>query len=170
MADQELLAFVDSLSQESWCAPEEKSTQTGVQRKLEFDDSGDKEKLGEFLRFPNDASPPRAAQNVLDDISVTMDRWFQRVLDGESQMRQTNCLHNAVVESLQRQQLDGLLTDWEVNELGYIAQLWIDLSRGISCYSAGCSVSKGILIRILLDLFAMKQIDSKIFVNICTYL
>ena len=140
---------------------------------MEFDDSGDKEKLGEFLRFPNDVpdTPPGTDfGNMLNDISVTMDRWFQRVLDGESQMRQTNGLHNAVLDSLQRQQFDGLLTDWEVNELGYIAQLWMDLSRGISCYSTGCSVSKGRLIRILLDLFVMKQIDSKIFVNICTYL
>ena len=179
MATDELCAFVDSLDQD-FCTPmNEKSTQTDVRRDLDFNSDDDTktggtdaDELGEWLRFPDDITmaPPSPSRDVLHDISNTMDCWFQRVLDTESQLRQTKDIQNAIAESLQRQQLDGLLTYYEINELRYIGQLWLDLSCGISCYTTGCTVLKGRLISILLELFTMKQINSQMFLNICMIL
>ena len=67
------------------------------------------------------------------DISTIMDRWTLQLLDAEAHNSQTNDFHRLLSESLQRQQLDGLLSEWEVDELRYVGVLWSDLSHLVSC-------------------------------------
>lgn len=101
------------------------------------------------------------------DISNIMYRWTQQLLDAEAHNSQANDFHRLVAESLQRQQLDGLLSEWEVDELRYVGVLWSDLSHLVSCYTLGCTALKRKLISTLLELYTMKQINHQLFIEVC---
>ena len=111
-----------------------------------------------------------AAPVVWIEISNIMQAWTQRILDVDTEFSRTSDLQQLIGESLQRQLLDGLLSDWEVNELKYVGGLWADLSNTVSCYSLGARGLKGRLISILLELYSMKQIDRLMFIDICSTL
>ena len=114
--------------------------------------------------------PPRQSstnRNIWYDVSDVMQEWTQRLLDTEVQVSRTKDFHQLITESLQRQQLDGFLSDREVCDLRYVADLWTDLSQTLSCYTLGCDVQKRRLISIILELYTLKQINRKLFLEIC---
>ena len=64
---------------------------------------------------------------------------MQRILDTESRHRATSeNFPETIEESLMRQQLDGILTDHDLTELGYITDLWTNLLNATSCFAVGC--------------------------------
>ena len=114
--------------------------------------------------------PPRQSsthRNIWYDVSDVMYEWTQRLLDTEVQVSRTRDFHQLVTESLERQKLDGFLSDREVADLHFIAGLWTDLSQTFSCYTLGCDVQKRRLISIVLELYTLKQINRKLFLDIC---
>ena len=113
------------------------------------------------------ATTTTRSNDVWLDISNIMYRWTQQLLDVEEHNSQANDFHRLLSESLQRQQLDGLLSEWEVEELRYVGGLWSDLSRIVSCYTLGCTALKRKLISTLLELYTMKQISHQLFIEVC---
>lgn len=114
--------------------------------------------------------PPRQSsthRNIWYDVSDVMYEWTQRLLDTEVQVSRTKDFHQLIMESLERQKLDGFLSDREVADLHFIAGLWTDLSQTFSCYTLGCDVQKRRLISIVLELYTLKQINRKLFLEIC---
>jgi len=86
-------------------------------------------------------------------------------LDVESRHIKSADFRQQIEESLIRQQKDGLLSYYDLDELRYIADLWKNLLDATSCDAVGCAVKKDITS--LLDLHSLKQITSSVFVNAC---
>ena len=155
MADT-LLDFWNSYLPESSTPKVESATQT-----TDVDDPGPPP------THPPSPPPPLARGDVWMHVSDALHAWTQRLLDTEAQLSRANDFQQLISESLQRQKMDGLLSDLEVNEMCYIGQLWVDFSHLVSCYTIGCTVLKGKIISILLELYSMKQINQRMFIDVC---
>ena len=104
--------------------------------------------------------------DVWQDIASALENWTQRILDVESRHSKSADFRQRIEESLIRQQKDGLLSYYDLDELRYVADLWKNLLDATSCYAVGCAVKKDIITS-LLDLHSLKQITSSVFVNAC---
>ena len=116
------------------------------------------------------AAAAEVDQNVWLDISNSLQTWTHRLLDTESRVvSKSNDFLQVISDCLYRQQLDGLLTELEVNELKYIGQLWVNLSHAVSSYYTfgRTVVFKERVICVLLELYSMKQIPRQMVTDIC---
>ena len=125
----------------------------------------------------NNKSPSLDASSTDDDdgdiwegIVDALDNWTQRILDAEAQHSKADNFRQRIEESLTRQQQDGFLTDNELAELRYIADLWQHLLHAASCYTVGCNFLKRDIITLLLDLHSMRQIPASVFIDTCSKL
>ena len=83
-------------------------------------------------------TPELNQTNVWTDIEEALYRWTNQILDAESRYEKTASFRENIEASLQRQQLDGFLNHHDISELGYIADLWINLLNCTSTYAIGC--------------------------------
>ena len=107
---------------------------------------------------------------VFDSIANGLETWSQSILDAESEHERVEEFRVKIDNSLQRQQFDGLLSPFDVEELRYIANLWIRLLHTISSYNIGCKYLKKDIISFMLELYSANHLDSKIFVDCCAEL
>ena len=49
--------------------------------------------------------------NVLSDIVIALDSWTERIIDAESRIKETQDIRKSVLDSLNRQVLDGLISE-----------------------------------------------------------
>ena len=80
--------------------------------------------------------------DVWEDIASALDNWTQRILDVESRHCKSADFRQQIEESLIRQQKDGFLSYYDLDELRYVADLWKNLLDAASCYAVGCAVKK----------------------------
>ena len=80
--------------------------------------------------------------DVWQDIASALDNWTQRILDVESRHSKSADFRQRIEESLIRQQKDGFLSYYDLDELRYVADLWKNLLDATSCYAVGCAVKK----------------------------
>ena len=104
--------------------------------------------------------------NVLSDIVVALESWTDRIVDAESRIKKTQDIRKDVQDSLNRQVLDGLISEQDSIELEYTCNLWINLYKTFLLKSAAVEFSDQDVLTYLLELYSLKQISKKFFINI----
>lgn len=104
------------------------------------------------------------SDSILDEITRACESWTQRITALENELRRNKDVKEFIVEGLQRQVWDGLMTSEEASELRIVIESWTRLHASYSCKQLGAEYSDREIVDILLDLFALKQI-SKSFVT-----
>ena len=109
--------------------------------------------------------------DVRQDIFDALNNWSERILSIESIY--TNKITNfrkTIEESLATRQLDGFLNHQDVSEIRYISNVWTNLLQATSCYTVGCISVKRDIIRYLLELHTLGQINQHLFIETCLQL
>ena len=104
--------------------------------------------------------------DVLSDIVVALESWTDRIVDAESRIKKTQDIRKDVQDSLNRQVLDGLISEQDSIELEYTCNLWINLYKTFLLKSAGVEFSDQDVLTYLLELYSLKQISKKFFINV----
>ena len=115
-----------------------------------------------------DNLPGTQPDDIWIDITNALESWTQKILDVESRCNNKAVnFRQTIEESLQRQKLDGFLTNNDLTELRYIADVWSNLLNATSCYAVGCIFVKRDIITYLLELYSLRQITSGLFIEAC---
>ena len=96
-------------------------------------------------------------------IDKTFDTWMTKVVENE--ITDDINLSKTINESLWRQLQEGLLNQYEYNDLEYIGGLWIKLKRSTKFYKLGSTGSKKDILLVLVELFELKQISKEMFID-----
>ena len=104
--------------------------------------------------------------NVLMDIVIALNSWTAQIIDAESRIKKTLDIRKSVLDSLNRQVLDGLISEQDSIELEYICDLWINLYTSFLCTSSGAEFTDRDVLTYLLELYSLKQISKNFFINI----
>ena len=104
--------------------------------------------------------------DVLSDIFIALESWTNRIVDTESRIKKTQDIRKSVLDSLNRQVLDGLISEQDSIELEYTCNLWINLYKSFLLKSAGLEFSDQDVLTYLLELYSLKQISKKFFINL----
>ena len=110
------------------------------------------------------------AVDVWEHLAGALDNWTQRIVDTESRQKKSTTFRQDIGSALHRMIGDGLLTQHDINELQYVADLWSKLLTATSCYAMGCCLAKRAVITLLLELYTLKQITTDLFVESCLQL
>ena len=110
------------------------------------------------------------AATVLEDITDALESWSQRILDVETKIKGVTDLRQDILDALQRQVLDGLISDQDSIELEDVADLWINLYKTFLCRCIGADFSDRDVFTYLLELFALKQISREFFIRVALQL
>ena len=102
---------------------------------------------------------------VLDRIIDGLNSWTEKILDIEEKIKNSSDLRQSVLDSLNRQLLDGLISEQDSIELGYTSSLWFDLYRSCLCKTAGANFADRDALTYLLELYTLKQITKDFFIN-----
>ena len=105
-------------------------------------------------------------ENVLTDIVIALNSWTAQIIDAESRIKKTLDIRKSVLDSLNRQVLDGLISEQDSIELEYICDLWINLYTSFLCTSSGAEFTDRDVLTYLLELYSLKQISKNFFINI----
>ena len=103
---------------------------------------------------------------VLTDIVIALNSWTEQIIDAESRIKKTQDIRKSVLDSLNRQVLDGLISEQDSIELEYICDLWINLYTSFLCTSSGAEFTDRDVLTYLLELYSLKQISKNFFINI----
>ena len=103
---------------------------------------------------------------VLGDIVNALESWTDRIVDAESRIKKTQDIRKSVLDSLHRQVLDGLISEQDSIELEYTCDLWVNLYKTFLCKSSGIDFSDRDVLTYLLELYSLKQISKKFFIDI----
>ena len=108
--------------------------------------------------------------DVWMDIEEALNSWTRRIFDLETRYSKTVSFRQDIEESLRRQQQDGFLNHQDIVELSYIADLWTKLLNSVSSYTIGCEFVKRDIITFLLELYKLRQITDRLFIEACLQL
>ena len=103
---------------------------------------------------------------ILQTISDALESWSQRVCNLETICKRTSDFHQKVVNCLQGQMIDGLISQQDVKELEYAADLWQKLYITYNCKILGCEFSTRDVLTYLLELYSSKQISQEFFIEV----
>ena len=110
------------------------------------------------------------AATVLQDISEALENWSERVVIFETKIKKTIDWRRSITDSLGRQVLDGLISETDSFELGYVADLWINLYKSFLSRITGAEFADRDVFTNLLELFVLKQISTDFFIQIALQL
>ena len=105
-------------------------------------------------------------ETVLTDIVIALDSWTEQIIDAESRIKKTQDIRKSVLDSLNRQVLDGLISEQDSIELEYICDLWINLYKLFLCKSSGNEFADRDVLTYLLKLYSLREISKNFFINI----
>ena len=103
--------------------------------------------------------------DILQNISEALESWTRRILDAETAYSRTGSLYQNIIDSLQRQRLDGFIGEQDVRELEYVADLWLKLHTAFVCKCCGAEFADRDVLTYLLELFSLKQISKAFFIE-----
>ena len=112
------------------------------------------------------SSSSSSGSSVLEDIVDAIDLWTQQLLDAESRLKKTQNIRENVANSLQRQVLDGLISESDSFELEYTTDLWLNLHKSFLCKCVGADFSDRDVLHYLVELYTLKQISKELFTQI----
>ena len=104
--------------------------------------------------------------DVLLTISEALESWSDRVCNLETVCRRTSDYNQKVIDSLNRQLLDGLISQGDVKELGYAADIWQKLYISFNCKVLGCEFSTEDVLNHLLELYSLNLISKEFFIKV----
>ena len=70
-------------------------------------------------------------ENILENIIDGFNSWIERILDIEERLKKITNIQTSVLDSLNRQVLDGLLSEQDSRELEYGFGLWLNLYKAV---------------------------------------
>ena len=105
-------------------------------------------------------------ESILKDIVIALDSWTEKIIDAESRIKKTQDIRKSVLDSLNRQVLDGVISEQDSIELEYICDLWINLYKSFLCKSSGADFADRDVLTYLLELYTLKQISKNFVINI----
>ena len=105
-------------------------------------------------------------EDVLSDIISALESWTDRIVDAESQITKLHSIQKLVQSSLNRQLLDGLISEQDCKELQYTADLWVNLYKSAICKFSGADFCDRDVLTYLLELYTLKQISKNFFIDI----
>ena len=103
---------------------------------------------------------------VLNDIIIALNSWTEQIIDIESRIKKTQDIRKSVLDSLNRQVLDGLISEQDSIELEYICDLWLNLYRSFLCKSSGADFADRDVLTYLLELYSLNQISKNFFIKL----
>lgn len=106
------------------------------------------------------------AATILQDITEALESWSHRILNVETGIKRTSDLRQEILNTLQRQVLDGLITEQDSIELEYVVDLWFNLYKTFLCRSIGTDFTDRDVLTYLLELFSLKQISKDFFIQV----
>ena len=116
------------------------------------------------------AAATNSSSTILQDISEALESLSHRIFDAETKIQGVTDLRQNIIEALQRQVLDGLITESDSFELEYVADLWINLYKSFLCKCIGADFTDRDVLTHLLELFALKQISKSFFIQVALQL
>ena len=66
-------------------------------------------------------------ENILEDIIDGLNSWTDKIIDVEERLKKTTNIRKSVLDSLNRQVLDGFISEQDSIELEYNLDLWLNL-------------------------------------------
>ena len=102
---------------------------------------------------------------VLENIIDNLNAWTERIVDVEERLKKSTDIRKSVVDSLNRQVLDGLISEQDSIELEYICDLWVNLYKSVLCKTVGADFSDRDVLTYLLELYTLDQISKKFFID-----
>ena len=116
------------------------------------------------------SSSSNSNENILEDIASAFDSWTSRIIDVESKLQKTQDIRKSVLQSLNRQVLDGLVSEQDSIELEYVVDLWLNLYRTYLCKCVGADFSDRDVLTYLIELYTLKQISKEFFIQVALQL
>jgi hypothetical protein len=107
----------------------------------------------------------RRMNKILEDIVDNLNAWTERIVDVEERLKKSTDIRKSVVDSLNRQVLDGLISEQDSIELEYICDLWVNLYKSVLCKTVGADFSDRDVLTYLLELYTLDQISKKFFID-----
>ena len=89
----------------------------------------------------------------------------ERIVNVEECLKKSTDIRKSVVDSLNRQVLDGLISEQDSIELEYICDLWVNLYKSVLCKTVGADFSDRDVLTYLLELYTLDQISKKFFID-----
>lgn len=109
-------------------------------------------------------------ETILETIVDALNSWTERILDLEEKLKKTTDIRESIVSSLNRQVLDGFISEQDSIELEYTCDLWLNLYKTFICKTSGADFSDRDVLTYLIELYSLKQITKKFFVDIALQL
>ena len=107
-----------------------------------------------------------SASIILEDISQALEVWSQQLQNVETKIRRVVDSHETLVTDLHRKVDAGIISEQDLIEFEYIADLWLNLYKSFICRSAGATFADRDVINYLIELYGVKQISKELFVQI----
>ena len=117
--------------------------------------------------YVKDVEVDKRQNDIWQNIANATYNWSCRIVDRESLNAKSTDFRSSIENSIYRLQLDGFLSTYDVDELRYITNQWIELLNSLSSYLMGCVFLKKNIISLLLKLYFVKQISEEIFIETC---
>ena len=103
--------------------------------------------------------------DILQDIVDVLESWTNCIIDVEYKIKKFKDIQKIVQDSLNKQVVDGLISEQDSIELEYTCDLWIKLCKIFLYKSAGVDFSYREVLSNLLELYSLKQISKKFFIS-----
>ena len=104
-------------------------------------------------------------ESVLESIIDGLNSWIEKILDVEERLKKTKDIRQSILDSLNRQVLDGLISDQDSIELIHICNLWLNLYNSCLRKSVGADFADRDVLTYLLELYTLKQITKEFYIS-----
>ncbi len=104
-------------------------------------------------------------ESVLESIIDGLNSWTEKILNVEDRLKKTKDIRQSVLNSLNRQVLDGLISKKDSIELEYTWDLWLNLYKSCLCKTAGADFTDRDVLMNLLELYTLKQITKEFYIS-----
>ena len=104
-------------------------------------------------------------ENILENIVDGLNSWTEQILDVEERLEKITDVRKSVLDSLKRQVLDGLISELNAIELERTCDIWFRLHTSFLYKIAGVEGLDQDVLADLLELFTLKQISKKFYLD-----
>ena len=95
---------------------------------------------------------------TMKSILENFGKWTNR---SDSHLHHAASVNQSMKDLLQRQRLDGLISEQDARELEYVGDLWTKFIVSLHCKLSGCEFSDRDVLTYLVELYSLKQISKE---------
>ena len=107
-----------------------------------------------------------STSTILEDISQALEVWSQQLHNVETKIKHVTDFRETLVGDLRRRVDASIISEQDLFEFEYIADLWLNFYKSFLCHSAGADFTDRDVITYLIELYEVKQISKELFVRI----